>query len=419
MVSLVVHPGDEVIQEMIMKDKNFSHCPLCQQKTFVLWRKEKFSLFQFPMEKPFPRIQYMPLVVWYCAQCVHAYLDPVPTKKAIDDFYSRHYNYYTSPMESQGLTRGIMEKPLQHIRSMIQKYYGKRKVKIADVGGSDGYSLYQLKDLASDHLLIEPSHYAAIIAQKYGIKTAEMFMNEKTANVYKGQFDVVISRHVIEHLEDPRAFMQQLLQLTRPGGIVIIETPDLQRILKDLLVRVLSLQHLHYFSDYSLKVLLRDVGTVRSVKSLEQYVLVSCIEKQKSQLILIRDKKEKYWIAQVKMFKKKLDKHTSILKKKISRWHALKKNIWLWGAGSAGSEISNVYGVHENFFRGYIDSDQRKASKRFVSAPTLPIMTPEHAHQQGVDCVVITSYSVKEIRQQIRRMKWKVEVIDIYGQRSR
>lgn len=38
--------------------------------------------------------------------------------------------------------------------------------------------------------------------------------------------DVVVSVETIEHLENPRAFMRELVRLTKPGGLVIVTTPN-------------------------------------------------------------------------------------------------------------------------------------------------------------------------------------------------
>jgi 2-polyprenyl-3-methyl-5-hydroxy-6-metoxy-1,4-benzoquinol methylase len=41
-----------------------------------------------------------------------------------------------------------------------------------------------------------------------------------------GAYDVVISVETIEHLENPRAFVRELARLTKPGGWVMITTPN-------------------------------------------------------------------------------------------------------------------------------------------------------------------------------------------------
>lgn len=41
-----------------------------------------------------------------------------------------------------------------------------------------------------------------------------------------GRADVVVAVETIEHLENPRAFMRELARLTKPGGWVIVTTPN-------------------------------------------------------------------------------------------------------------------------------------------------------------------------------------------------
>lgn len=41
-----------------------------------------------------------------------------------------------------------------------------------------------------------------------------------------GQADVTIAVETIEHLENPRAFARELTRITRPGGLVVITTPN-------------------------------------------------------------------------------------------------------------------------------------------------------------------------------------------------
>ncbi len=47
-----------------------------------------------------------------------------------------------------------------------------------------------------------------------------------------GAADVLIVRHILEHAEDPAAFIEGLAQLVRPGGVIMVEVPDCSRSLR-------------------------------------------------------------------------------------------------------------------------------------------------------------------------------------------
>jgi 2-polyprenyl-3-methyl-5-hydroxy-6-metoxy-1,4-benzoquinol methylase len=56
------------------------------------------------------------------------------------------------------------------------------------------------------------------------LDTGRVSMPDETA-------DVVISVETIEHLENPRLFMRELVRLTKPGGWVVVTTPNQQSLL--------------------------------------------------------------------------------------------------------------------------------------------------------------------------------------------
>jgi 2-polyprenyl-3-methyl-5-hydroxy-6-metoxy-1,4-benzoquinol methylase len=45
-----------------------------------------------------------------------------------------------------------------------------------------------------------------------------------------GSFDVIVSSEVIEHLENPRAMYRDLFRLLKPGGLLIVTTPNQESI---------------------------------------------------------------------------------------------------------------------------------------------------------------------------------------------
>jgi 2-polyprenyl-3-methyl-5-hydroxy-6-metoxy-1,4-benzoquinol methylase len=67
-------------------------------------------------------------------------------------------------------------------------------------------------------------------------RRAALYCRHRALNVVQGSvpgapfpkawFDIVLSLQVIEHVHDPRAFLDELVSLARPGGIVVIATED-------------------------------------------------------------------------------------------------------------------------------------------------------------------------------------------------
>jgi 2-polyprenyl-3-methyl-5-hydroxy-6-metoxy-1,4-benzoquinol methylase len=53
----------------------------------------------------------------------------------------------------------------------------------------------------------------------------EQDLNEQIPDA-EGEYDVVIAAEVIEHLENPRFTVRELYRLLRPGGTVLISTPN-------------------------------------------------------------------------------------------------------------------------------------------------------------------------------------------------
>ena len=65
--------------------------------------------------------------------------------------------------------------------------------------------------------------FAAKIAQSYGDVEAVSIENYRHP---KNEFDVVVIHHVIEHLTDPSLAISKICKMLKPGGLLIIGTPD-------------------------------------------------------------------------------------------------------------------------------------------------------------------------------------------------
>ena len=183
----------------------------------------------------------------------------LPNDKMIDKFYTDEdsdISNYTSLIKNPSIGSLKEKEKIDFIINSVKKYFKtKKSINIAEVGGFDGYALYKLSKIfkVKKKLLIEPNKLGSNIAKSKGITVNNSYLDENLVNRYKGNFDLVICKHVIEHVKDYKKFSSNLTRILSSNGILIIETPDLNMIFKKGLTRVFILQHLNYFSIISLK----------------------------------------------------------------------------------------------------------------------------------------------------------------------
>ena len=68
-----------------------------------------------------------------------------------------------------------------------------------------------------------------------------------------GQVDLLLVRHVLEHVHQPRDFLLALSRLLRPGGHLVIEVPDSRKFIKACDYSFIWEEHITYFSQRTLE----------------------------------------------------------------------------------------------------------------------------------------------------------------------
>lgn len=153
---------------------------------------------------------------------------------------------------------------------------------VADIGCGCGAFLDFLKGVATKIIAIEPSEIYRNIMKKKGFYTfpyADVAKNE-----FKEEVDVITSFDVIEHVEDPLKFLNDIRELLSNDGKAIIGTPTDAPIMRELLGVIyeqkllFSTQHLWIFSEKNLRLLANRVGFSEcKVKYFQRYGISNMI----------------------------------------------------------------------------------------------------------------------------------------------
>jgi SAM-dependent methyltransferase len=96
---------------------------------------------------------------------------------------------------------------------------------LLDVGCWVGFLLAEARSRGWNAVGLEPSEFASSYAREVlglDVRCADLF----GADIAPGSFDAVVLADVLEHLPDPRAALDRISTLMRPGGALYLALPD-------------------------------------------------------------------------------------------------------------------------------------------------------------------------------------------------
>jgi len=100
---------------------------------------------------------------------------------------------------------------------------------IADVGCFTGIGTQLFLNLEGVDEVhgFDASENALSMAEKRGIKTHRWLAGVEESPVDDSFFDVTVAADIIEHLINTGHFVKELVRITKPGGVIVISTPNL------------------------------------------------------------------------------------------------------------------------------------------------------------------------------------------------
>lgn len=109
------------------------------------------------------------------------------------------------------------------------KQYIKKDNKVFDCGCGGGYHTSIVKQYAQN---IIGGDLNCRLDKKYKIQFRKIDINQYGD---EEEFNVVTSWDVIEHVEDDTGYLKEIIKIVKPGGLIIIGTPNRNRISNKIL----------------------------------------------------------------------------------------------------------------------------------------------------------------------------------------
>ena len=161
-----------------------------------------------------------------CRQCGVLYLDPRPNAAELARFYPVDYAAYTREALQEGpwLQRQLRLYGLtKRCRTVAKLAKGGR---LLDVGCATGDFIALMRNYGQWSVVgIELDERAASLArERYGLTVVNGSIDQ--VDLAPASFDVVTLWDVLEHLPDPRQSLLRIATWLRPGGCLVVRTPD-------------------------------------------------------------------------------------------------------------------------------------------------------------------------------------------------
>lgn len=206
------------------------------------------------------------LTVVGCENCQVRYVNPRPTAERLAALYQEEYFAAGCPDSSgvQHVQHGEMKLATAQLRLRLLEDF-RAKGRLVDVGCGGGFLVQAAGTVGWSALGLEPSTTTArLAARKQHIRIVAGRLEE--APFRSARFDVVTMLDVLEHVLSPRAFLIRARQLLVPGGMLLVETPNMVGWVTGLMgsrhPHVRPLEHLTYFTPPTLRFLLEQTGYV-------------------------------------------------------------------------------------------------------------------------------------------------------------
>ncbi len=204
-------------------------------------------------------------IIIECNSCSLRFTQDVPDAASIAPYYKSE-EYISHSNTSKGLInwlyQSVRKRTLRKKRELVQRLTGMEKGHLLDVGSGTGSFVSEMTKHGWQVTGLEPDEGARGIAKKLynaGLKDITEFYH-LSAN----SFDAITLWHVLEHVHELSAYVEQLKKLLKENGKLFIAVPNYTSkdaaIYKEYWAAYDVPRHLYHFSPRSMQALMEKHG---------------------------------------------------------------------------------------------------------------------------------------------------------------
>jgi SAM-dependent methyltransferase len=144
---------------------------------------------------------------------------------AVENYRKAAAHTSVAPWNYRGLAIHAIPEIHHHVGALLQKSL-QPGAEILDLAAGSGAMCLRLKDLGFCPLGTD------IVSDNFRLHDEIPFvaanLNEKLPPSLQNRFDCVTALELIEHLENPRHLLRQCYAALKPGGLIVVSTPNIE-----------------------------------------------------------------------------------------------------------------------------------------------------------------------------------------------
>jgi len=197
--------------------------------------------------------------IYTCGGCGLQFMNPLYSDKHLEDYYSRY-----TEVDEDNLKK--WEEPLlyghDYYLQLVERF--EKPGQMFDVGSGSGALMQAAikRGWQVQGYDVDPKS-TALLAQR--LNTTVYSGDFITAPIPEGQFDLVTMHQVLEHVKNPKDYLEKIARLIKPGGTFFIAVPNIDSLSNRVKFKLEALgirrkrRGVYYASDHHLTYFTPDV----------------------------------------------------------------------------------------------------------------------------------------------------------------
>lgn len=298
------------------------------------------------------------------------------------------------------------------VQSLIQRHDLRGK-QIVEIGSGKGDFLAALCDLGDNTGIGFDPSYSRDAESAYSQRT--QFVQDYYSAAYADYAaDFICSRHTLEHIPAPGAFVQMLRDVIGPRDTrVFIEVPNGAATLRHLAIWDIIYEHCSYFTAQSLGTLFAQRGfTVTAVEEQYQgqFLTLECVASSAPSAVTVPSAAIEQLRESAADFADAYARKVAQFRQQTDSLRRQGRSAVIWGAGSKGITFLNVLDVAD-VVRHVVDINPRKHG-HFITGAGQEIIPPEQLQQIQPDVIfVMNEIYMAEIQATLDDLGVRAELI--------